>query len=311
MAARPLPGATYHTADIAFHAFPDVDLEAVDSYGPSEKSRIYLPVQTPKSMARLRRGPPVMLILLVLCCLSFVAKRHAQLAADISAAARTGPNKEWVHGTQEKAWNIMKQKHNTSRVGCHAANVRGYMRQTFSAVLRTFTHWTNVSQSAVVLHWQGADSKLKPVIISSTHGQFFSTVIPSRDVNPAPEVLDIEDRDPIDSVKQCGTKPIEHLEELADVDSAVGMLTAVEALAQSGYQPLRTLVLSLTLGETADIWEVSHYLHATYDEQGLEMGIKLPPLLHMRVAALFSTRKQTHCQRVFDDDHAYFAGHSD
>lgn len=177
MAARPLPGATYHTADLAFHSFPDVDLEAVDPYGPSEKTRIQLPVQPPQTMSRLRRGPPVMLILLLLCCLSFVAsafvgrasddplsmpllcvpERHAALAAQISAASRTEYNKEWVYRTEQRALDILyvrtlhcahklpffhwltlrhrKQKFNTSRVGCHAANVRDYMRQTYSVVL--------------------------------------------------------------------------------------------------------------------------------------------------------------------------------
>jgi hypothetical protein len=73
----------------------------------------------------------------------------------------------------------------------------------------------------------------------------------------------------------------------------------VEALVQNGYQPSRTLVLSLMLGEvrhrfhppqlrrsiyhvshyqTADTRKVSDYLHATYDKHGLEMGINPPPL---------------------------------
>jgi hypothetical protein len=127
MAARPLPGATYHTVDLAFHTYPDVDLEAVDPYGPSEKTRVQFPVQTPHAMTRLRRGPPVMLILLSLCCLSFVAsalvghasrgpfvvpldcvpERHAPLAARISAASQTEPNKEWTYRTQEKALDIL------------------------------------------------------------------------------------------------------------------------------------------------------------------------------------------------------------
>lgn len=235
MASRPLPGATYHTADLAFHSCSDVDLEAIDSYGSSEKGHVHLPVQTSQhGTARLRRGPPVMLILLLLCCLSFVAsaymgnasrdlfdvppllcvpERQAPRAAQLSAAFRTSPNKEWVFGTQKKALDILyvrtlhcarkwlsfhwltlrhrKQNYNSSRDGCHAANVRDYMRQTYSIVLviswraafisglfHTHTpfhrasslQWTDVSQSAIVLHWQGADSKLRPVIITNTEG---------------------------------------------------------------------------------------------------------------------------------------------
>lgn len=231
MASRPLPGATYHTADLAFHSSSDVDLEAVDSYGSSEKGRVHLPVQT-SQQAQPRRGPPVMLILLLLCCMSFVAsaymgrasgdqfmeplfcvpERHAPRAAQLSAAFHTSPSKEWVYGTQKKALDILyvrtlhcaqklllfhwltlrhrKQKYNSSRVGCHATNVRDYMRQTYPVVLviswrphsfplfRTHTpsyresslQWTNVSQSAIVLHWQGSDSKLKPVIITNADG---------------------------------------------------------------------------------------------------------------------------------------------
>ncbi|KAH9026234.1 hypothetical protein EDB84DRAFT_346820 [Lactarius hengduanensis] len=134
MAARPLPGATYHTADFAFHSSPDADLEAVDSYGPSEKepstleSRIHLPIQT-HDKARTRRGPPVLLILLLLCCLAFVVsaftggafdddddlplscvpERLAPLAQQISAEFRTAPHAERVYVTQERALHILKQ----------------------------------------------------------------------------------------------------------------------------------------------------------------------------------------------------------
>ena len=133
MTARPLPGAPYHTADFAFHSSSDVDLEAVDSYGPSEKElstserRIHLPLQTYQRTAHLRRGPPVMLILLLLCCLAFVVsaftgsasadrfsfplpcvpERHAPLADQTSAAFRTEPHMEWVYETQARALDIL------------------------------------------------------------------------------------------------------------------------------------------------------------------------------------------------------------
>lgn len=129
MAARPLPGASYHTADFAFHSFPDVDPEAVDSYGPSEKEPPTLEkrtLQTSQGTAH-RRGPPVMLILLLLCCLAFVAsaftgsasddqlpaylpcvpERHAPLAEKISAAFRPEPVAEGVYVVQEGALDIV------------------------------------------------------------------------------------------------------------------------------------------------------------------------------------------------------------
>jgi len=243
-----------------------------------------------------------------------VPERNAPLAAQISASSRTESNKEWIYGTQQKALDILKQKFNTSRAGCHAANVRDYMRQTYS-VVESSLQWTNVSQSAIVLHWQGADSELKPVIVTNSD-----------------EVLDLEGQGPSNPFERCGEEPPnEHVEEFADVESAVGMLTAVEALAHSGYQPSRTLVLSVMLGEAADVRKVSDYLHATYDKHGLEMGFKPPPLvcgnrrldrmlhslrvltdrLYWGVTTLFSIQKKSHCLQGVSDDggpriHRYF-----
>ncbi|KAH9173238.1 hypothetical protein EDB89DRAFT_1960691 [Lactarius sanguifluus] len=280
MAARPLPGATYHTTDFAFHSSPDADLEAVGPYGPSEKdpstleSRIHLPIQTSHDKARTRRGPPVLLIFLLLCCLAFVSaftggafdnddvlldlscvpERIAPLAQQISAEFRAAPQAERVYVTQERALDILKQKYNTSRVSCHATNVRDYMRRSYP-VVESSLDWTNVSQSAIVLRWQGADPKLKPVIITND-----------------PEVLGPE-QDPARAF-QCEDKAIE---DEADVQTAVGLLTTVEALVQSGYQPSRTLILSVMLGEAADAQKLSQYLHATYGKHGVDMGRKPPP----------------------------------
>ncbi|KAH8993742.1 hypothetical protein EDB92DRAFT_1944442 [Lactarius akahatsu] len=321
MAARPLPGATYHTVDFAFHSSPDADPEAVDSYGPSEKepstleSRIHLPIQTSHDKARTRRGPPVLLILLLLCCLAFVVsaftgsafdddddddlllscvpERLAPLAQQISAEFQTAPHAERVYVTQERALDILKQKHNTSRVGCHATNVRDYMRRSYP-VVESSLDWTNVSQSAIVLRWQGADPKLKPRVFTND-----------------PEVLGPE-QEPARAF-QCEDKAIE---DEADVQSAVGLLTAVERLVQSGYQPSRTHILSVMLGEAADVQKLSQYLHATYGKHGVDMGRKPPPppwcrsgrlpkmldallafydRLYWRVSALFAGKPVLHC----------------
>ena len=116
------------------------------------------------------------------------------------------------------------------------------MRQTYSAVLviswraafisglfpthtpfyrESSLQWTDVSQSAIVLHWQGADSKLKPTLIATTEGLSCSYFPLCSDVNTTPEVLDIEGQN---SFGQCEEESIEHFEEFADVQSAVGML---------------------------------------------------------------------------------------
>lgn len=51
-----------------------------------------------------------------------------------------------------------------------------------------------------------------------------SAVIPTLDINPTPEVLDLEEEGPSNPFDLCGEEPIEHFEELADVQSAVGLL---------------------------------------------------------------------------------------
>ena len=130
MAARPLPGASYHTVDLAFHSYPDVDPEAADSYGPSEKALSTLEggtLQTSQGTAHLRRGRPVMLILLLLCCLAFVAsaftgrtsddqlfahipcvpERHAPLADEISAAFQPAQSAYGVYMDHLSALSVL------------------------------------------------------------------------------------------------------------------------------------------------------------------------------------------------------------
>jgi hypothetical protein len=84
-----------------------------------------------------------------------------------------------------------------------------------------------VSQSAVVLHWQGVDRKLKPVAITNNPGLPSTYSPPSRDIDPTSEVLDQQDPStPLDHARDLRSEEEvnEHMEELADVESAVGML---------------------------------------------------------------------------------------
>ena len=123
MSVRPLPGASYHTFDTFFHSFDHSDLEAAivhrtSSCRPSEKKNfdgfdepehhVDQPALAPHPHSRGRhyRGPPVLLSVIVLCCLAFVASafwsyssslpplpdvpdRHAPLANYLSSAFRT------------------------------------------------------------------------------------------------------------------------------------------------------------------------------------------------------------------------------
>ena len=126
MTARSLPEASYHTADFTFHSSPDVDPEIVDSYGPSEKERP-IALHTSQGMAHLRRGRPIMAIILLLCCLAFVASActgsaslnrffkylacvpasHTPLADHIPAAVRPEPTAGRFYVIQESATDIL------------------------------------------------------------------------------------------------------------------------------------------------------------------------------------------------------------
>jgi hypothetical protein len=138
MSVRPLPGASYHTIDTFFHSFDHPDLEAApvhdtSSYGPSEKSlfdgeRKYQADARPphfSSGGRRYRGPPVLLSIIVLCCLAFVASafwehspgrlplpdvpdRYASLANRLSSAFRTQSSfKTLVDGHYDGALEMM------------------------------------------------------------------------------------------------------------------------------------------------------------------------------------------------------------
>jgi len=120
MSVRPLPGASYHTIDTFFYSFDHPDLEAAtvdntSSYGPSEKKffdclherKSQVSPRSPHSSSggRRYRAPPVLLSVIVLCCLAFIASaywehsprlplpdvpdRHAPLANRLSSAFRT------------------------------------------------------------------------------------------------------------------------------------------------------------------------------------------------------------------------------
>ena len=81
---------------------------------------------------------------------------------------------------------------------------------------------TDVAESAVVLHWQGTDSSLQPVLITNSDGMsgvFVQLLGCMVDLDPA--VLDV--KAPAQD-SSCGDDNVEHKAELADVQSGVGMM---------------------------------------------------------------------------------------
>ena len=153
MSVRPLPGASYHT----FDAFPYTDLEALDHFdippgydiSPSDEkdgfdhtlfhrgcrcqqhqhqhqhlhhARDSTSSSGSAKRQRRNRGPPVLLSLIVLCCLTFVAtafwnhasnalpdvpRRHAPLANRFSSAFRTESQSATVNEHYDSALQMM------------------------------------------------------------------------------------------------------------------------------------------------------------------------------------------------------------
>ena len=175
MSVRPLLGASYHT----IHTSPlfDIDLEAEASphfnHFPQKniytsKERLPLLDQIPSSRTVRHRAPPVMLVLLLLCCLAFVvcaytgrpsnhlimsdmsaSHAHGWLSSHISAAFRSQSYRSSVKENIEGALEILyaythrcaydflilgnREKHNLDGSGVegHQAELREYLRQTF------------------------------------------------------------------------------------------------------------------------------------------------------------------------------------
>jgi len=280
MTVRPLPGASYHTLETVLHSFANVDLEAVGSLNacdPPEKdsssSTESTPLLDPTSDSRERsyRGLPLLLSILVFFCLAFTASaflgysaqrwllpdvpdRHASIADHLSSAFQAQSYRTLVNENYDDVLLTMDQKLKCLRDGCQDINVRDYLFRTFP-ILNPSLNRTDVAHSAVVLHWQGTDSSLKPVLISNS------------DAVLAPQTHAQD--------SSCGDHDTGHREELADVQSGVGMLIAVNALLQSGHRPSRTLILTLMLGKASDAPKVSKYLRTTYGELGL--GTKFEP----------------------------------
>jgi len=301
MSVRPLPGASYHTLDSVFFSFTHVDPEVADpspdttpSHPPSEKNNFnssqggrkppinQVPCPRGRHSYRLWR-PPVVLSVIVLCCLAFVAsaiweyafdyiplvnvpERHAPLAARLSAAFRTQPYRTPVNEYSNNAREMILRKLECSHDGCnHDVNLRHYLLQAFP-LENLSIHHAVIGESAVVLQWQGTDSSLKPVLITNSDA-----------------VLDVKpiSKNPHNSSSPCDEIEIDHIEELADVESGVGVLIVADALLRSGYQPSRTLVFSIMLGKASDAKKVSEYLHATYGLRGLNMEFD-PPVFACR-----------------------------
>jgi len=295
MSVRPLPGASYHTIG-SFHSFDPSDLEAavvddstsgdglserkdLDPFRVDEHKYLVDPRPTYSSCKKRRcRRPPVLLSIIVLICLAFVASafwgnnssgrpnvpdRHTPLPIHLSSASRTKTSFETLVDEHfNGALEMMEQTFECAHRGCSEdVDLRRHLLQNFPLVNPSVQH-TLIGNSAIVLHWQGTDSSLKPVLVTNTDAVL--------DVGTRPKHVQGS------ATLPCGDNGTKHLREFADVESGVGILIAADALLRSGYQPSRTLVFSLILGDASDTLKVSEYLHDTYGELGLNMEFNPP-----------------------------------
>jgi hypothetical protein len=282
MSSRPLPGASYHTLETILHSFANVDLEAVGSLetleSPSEKKSPPSDESTPllESRARIRHAWPMLLSLLVFFCLAFTASaflgysagrwlmpdvpdRHVSIADHLSSAFQAQSHRTLVNEYYNGVLAMMNQKLNCLRDDeCQGLKVRDFLLRAFP-LLDPSLNRTDVAESAVVLHWQGTDSSLKPVLITNSDA-----------------VLDVNAPQKHAQHLSCGNDNVDHQVEIADVQSGVGMMIALDALLRSGHRPSRSLIFSLVLGEASDAPEVSEYLRAAYGELGLGMEFEPP-----------------------------------
>jgi hypothetical protein len=279
MSSRPLPGASYHTLETILHSFANVDLEAVGSLETLESSSEKRPRPSDESTpllenrVRIRYGLPMLLGLIVFFCLAFTASafvgytagrwlmpdvpdRHVSIADHLSSAFEEQSHFPWLNEyynglvTMDKHLNCLRGDE------CQELNMREFFFRTFP-LLDSSLNRTDVAKSAVVLHWQGTDSTLKPVLITNSDA-----------------VLDI--KAPHAQDLSCRDDKVEHQAESADIQSGVGMMFALDALLRSDHRPSRSLVFSLMLGEASDAPKVSEHLRATYGELGLGMEFEPP-----------------------------------
>jgi len=292
MSSRPLPGASYHTLESILLSFADVDLEAVGSLdtleSPSEKKSLSSDESTPllKYRVRYHHGWPLLLVLLVVFSVAFAASaflgysasrwlmpdvfdHHASIADHLSSVFQAQSQKTLINQYYNGALVTLDQKLNCLRDECQELNVRDSFLRTFPLLYPSVDRM-DVAESAVVLHWQGTDSSLKPVLITNSDA-----------------VLDVKSPQNHAQDLSCGDDNVEHKVELEDIQSGVGMMIALESLLRSGYQPSRSIVFSLMLGEASDAPQVSEYLRATYGELGLGMELEPPaPICELKASPL-------------------------
>ncbi|KAI0258131.1 hypothetical protein BC834DRAFT_1046049 [Gloeopeniophorella convolvens] len=274
MAHMPLPGASYHTMD-SIYALPDLEAATPLDAQLSEKtdSEKHAGPRHTASQPLPPVGKPVLLILLAFCCFALVAsvlpettpyyspaaspipERHERVASHVSFALRTEMYNLWIQGAHDKALTISREKYGADGGRAHglAFWLREHLGHTFPLV-HTLNR-TEVTESAIIFYWPGKETASKPVLISSSHAllrvQFGRSVPQDHTFPPA-------------SHPTCAGFHSDYLETLADVESAVGMLTAAESLLRAGYKPSRTLVFVIMLGKPRDVSFIRGHLQQLY-----------------------------------------------
>lgn len=137
-----------------------------------------------------------------------------------------------------------------------------YIEQRFPKV-HTNLQRTKVATYALVYHWQGTDTSLKPLLLAA-----HMDVVPTNAATEAdwinPPFSGYYDGEWIWGRGSCDDKP-----------GVIGTMTAIETLLEQGFKPTRTVILAYGIDEerggTTGAAAIGEYLVDTYGEDSISM----------------------------------------
>ncbi|KAG1786028.1 carboxypeptidase S [Suillus plorans] len=137
-----------------------------------------------------------------------------------------------------------------------------YIEQRFPKVHATLQR-TKVATYALVYHWQGTDTSLKPLLLAA-HMDVVPTLAATEANWINPPFSGYYDGEWIWGRGSCDDKP-----------GVIGIMTAIEALLEQGFKPTRTVILAFGIDEErggqTGAAAIGKYLVNTYGEDSISM----------------------------------------